>query len=85
VGIQLLANKTMSGRVAGVDPSEEMLKQATARNAVGCTAHAQAKLDHCVIHVSNWARSNAFYRDVLGELSSSSRATAGPTASAMFN
>lgn len=22
--------------------------------------------DHCVIHVSNWERSNAFYRDVLG-------------------
>ncbi|HEX3831820.1 MAG TPA: VOC family protein [Solirubrobacteraceae bacterium] len=25
-----------------------------------------AKLDHCVIHVSSWERSNAFYRDVLG-------------------
>src|SRR6202046_5678292 len=25
-----------------------------------------AKLDHCVIHVSDWKRSNAFYRDVLG-------------------
>ena len=25
-----------------------------------------AKLDHCVIHVSHWDRSNAFYRDVLG-------------------
>lgn len=24
------------------------------------------KLDHCVVHVSDWARSNAFYRDVLG-------------------
>jgi catechol 2,3-dioxygenase-like lactoylglutathione lyase family enzyme len=23
-------------------------------------------LDHCVIHVSDWSRSNAFYRDVLG-------------------
>ncbi|UCF95767.1 MAG: VOC family protein [Desulfobacterales bacterium] len=23
-------------------------------------------MDHCVIHVSNWERSNAFYRDVLG-------------------
>lgn len=22
--------------------------------------------DHCVIHVSDWQRSNAFYRDVLG-------------------
>ncbi|MBV9219186.1 MAG: VOC family virulence protein [Methylobacteriaceae bacterium] len=22
--------------------------------------------DHCVIHVSDWVRSNAFYRDVLG-------------------
>ena len=22
--------------------------------------------DHCVVHVSNWERSNAFYRDVLG-------------------
>jgi catechol 2,3-dioxygenase-like lactoylglutathione lyase family enzyme len=25
-----------------------------------------AKLDHCVIHVSDWQRSNSFYRDVLG-------------------
>ncbi len=25
-----------------------------------------APLDHCVIHVSDWERSNAFYRDVLG-------------------
>ena len=24
------------------------------------------RLDHCVIHVSSWERSNAFYRDVLG-------------------
>jgi catechol 2,3-dioxygenase-like lactoylglutathione lyase family enzyme len=23
-------------------------------------------LDHCVIHVTSWERSNAFYRDVLG-------------------
>jgi catechol 2,3-dioxygenase-like lactoylglutathione lyase family enzyme len=26
----------------------------------------QVRLDHCVVHVSNWERSNAFYRDVLG-------------------
>lgn len=26
----------------------------------------KVKLDHCVIHVSNWDRSNAFYRDVMG-------------------
>ena len=25
-----------------------------------------AKLDHCVIHVSDWERSNAFYQAVLG-------------------
>jgi catechol 2,3-dioxygenase-like lactoylglutathione lyase family enzyme len=24
------------------------------------------KFDHCVVHVSDWDRSNAFYRDVLG-------------------
>jgi catechol 2,3-dioxygenase-like lactoylglutathione lyase family enzyme len=24
------------------------------------------KFDHCVIHVSDWDRSNAFYKDVLG-------------------
>ena len=24
------------------------------------------RLDHCVIHVSNWETSNAFYRNVLG-------------------
>jgi catechol 2,3-dioxygenase-like lactoylglutathione lyase family enzyme len=27
---------------------------------------AQPRLDHCVIHVSDWERSNRFYRDVLG-------------------
>ncbi|MEI8145419.1 MAG: VOC family protein [Alphaproteobacteria bacterium] len=26
----------------------------------------KAKLDHCVIHVSDWTKSNPFYRDVLG-------------------
>lgn len=26
----------------------------------------QVRLDHCVVHVSKWERSNAFYRDVLG-------------------
>jgi len=25
-----------------------------------------SKLDHCVIHVSEWVRSNAFYRNVMG-------------------
>ena len=24
------------------------------------------KLDHCVVHVSDWERSNGFYRDILG-------------------
>ncbi len=24
------------------------------------------RLDHCVVHVSDWERSNSFYRDVLG-------------------
>lgn len=24
------------------------------------------KLDHCVVHVSDWERSNTFYRDVMG-------------------
>ena len=27
---------------------------------------AKVTLDHCVVHVSDWERSNAFYRDVLG-------------------
>lgn len=26
----------------------------------------KVSLDHCVIHVSDWTRSNAFYADVLG-------------------
>jgi len=26
----------------------------------------EIRLDHCVVHVSDWERSNAFYRDVLG-------------------
>lgn len=29
-------------------------------------ADRRIKLDHCVIHVTNWERSNQFYRDVLG-------------------
>jgi catechol 2,3-dioxygenase-like lactoylglutathione lyase family enzyme len=24
------------------------------------------RLDHCVVHVSDWGRSNAFYREVMG-------------------
>ena len=27
---------------------------------------AKPRLDHCVIHVSDWGRSNAFYRDAMG-------------------
>lgn len=27
---------------------------------------SRVSLDHCVIHVSDWDRANAFYRDVLG-------------------
>ncbi len=27
---------------------------------------SKARLDHCVIHVSDWDRSNRFYREVLG-------------------
>lgn len=26
----------------------------------------RTSLDHCVVHVSDWERSNAFYRDVVG-------------------
>ena len=26
----------------------------------------EIRIDHCVIHVSDWERSNAFYRDVVG-------------------
>jgi ubiquinone/menaquinone biosynthesis C-methylase UbiE len=33
VGIQLLAKSALSGKVVGIDPSEEMVGQATARNA----------------------------------------------------
>jgi ubiquinone/menaquinone biosynthesis C-methylase UbiE len=35
VGIQLLASAVSSGRVAGIDPSEEMVEQSKARNASG--------------------------------------------------
>ena len=38
VGIQLLASSASSGWVAGVDPSEEMIEQAKARNATGIGA-----------------------------------------------
>jgi len=33
VGIELLAKTATTGRIAGIDPSEEMVKQAAARNA----------------------------------------------------
>ena len=33
---------------------------------VGNVPGLVAKLDHCVIHVSDWTVSNPFYRDVLG-------------------
>lgn len=26
----------------------------------------KVKFDHCVVHVSDWDRSNAFYRDIVG-------------------
>jgi len=26
----------------------------------------RTSLDHCVVHISDWERSNAFYRDVVG-------------------
>jgi len=38
VGIQLLAGSASSGCVAGIDPSQEMVEQATARNAAGIGA-----------------------------------------------
>jgi ubiquinone/menaquinone biosynthesis C-methylase UbiE len=38
VGIQLLAERILSGRVAGIDPSNEMVAQATARNATAIKA-----------------------------------------------
>jgi ubiquinone/menaquinone biosynthesis C-methylase UbiE len=38
VGVQLLAGKVSSGRVAGVDISEEMVEQAMVRNADGVEA-----------------------------------------------
>ena len=40
VGIELLAKAAHRGRVAGVDPSAEMVKQATARNAAAIRAGA---------------------------------------------
>ncbi len=46
-------------------PETETLPVQTADVAAGALSPA-IHLDHCVIHVSDWARSNAFYRDVLG-------------------
>ena len=34
VGVELLARSATGGSIAGIDPSEEMVAQATARNAV---------------------------------------------------
>src|SRR5204863_8731084 len=33
----------------------------------GTSVKPRLVIDHCVIAVSNWERSNAFYRDVLGD------------------
>src|SRR5262245_7776189 len=43
VGIQLLAEKATSGEVAGIDCSEEMVEQATARNAAA-VEHGRVEL-----------------------------------------
>jgi catechol 2,3-dioxygenase-like lactoylglutathione lyase family enzyme len=36
------------------------------RRYVSAMAEIKVKIDHCVIAVSDWERSTAFYRDVLG-------------------
>jgi catechol 2,3-dioxygenase-like lactoylglutathione lyase family enzyme len=46
-------------------PETETLPVQTA-DAPADTLSPAIHLDHCVIHVSDWARSNAFYRDVVG-------------------
>jgi len=44
------------------------------------------RLDHCVIHVSNWERSNVFYRDVMGaELVKVGAGPVGHTGSGIHN
>ena len=48
IGIQLLARSAATGYIAGVDPSEEMVEQAKARNAkgpVGSTSDAALPRD----------------------------------------
>jgi ubiquinone/menaquinone biosynthesis C-methylase UbiE len=40
VGIELLARAAIMGRVAGIDPSEEMVRQASARNAAAIATGA---------------------------------------------
>ena len=47
----------------GGEPRRPQARRAAERLA---TMPLPTKLDHCVIHVSDWERSNAFYRDVLG-------------------
>ncbi len=37
-----------------------------ARRSSGRSPHVRIRLDHVVIKVSHWERSNAFYRSVLG-------------------
>jgi catechol 2,3-dioxygenase-like lactoylglutathione lyase family enzyme len=43
-----------------------MRKQPAAGNAIAKSERLPITFDHCVLHVSDWERSNAFYRDVLG-------------------
>jgi catechol 2,3-dioxygenase-like lactoylglutathione lyase family enzyme len=35
-------------------------------HALGLRDMSKISFDHCVIHVTNWDKSNAFYRDIVG-------------------
>src|SRR5215217_2973128 len=53
--------KASAGPAAGRDADT-----ASAPAASGRVHVTSLRLDHCVIHVSDWETSNAFYREVLG-------------------
>ena len=52
---------------AGVsDGIDDRRRSAACAARYGNAMAVQIRLDHCVIHISDWQRSNPFYRDVMG-------------------
>jgi catechol 2,3-dioxygenase-like lactoylglutathione lyase family enzyme len=54
--------ESKAGRFALRTPNVELRTP----NVYVCAVRLPPRFDHCVVHVSNWERSNTFYREVVG-------------------